>query len=184
MQCGIKIRSAVLFSEEQRHMRRAAILSADLIISIIVVLWYQLAPWIDLYGFSVYHSRGDVWLPTPPLARHFLSGMVLTATLVFVSFFVLASFLMCIFRRFPLHEAFYGNGRKLMIKYCAFLLSSIALPFALNPAHKFGTTREFYIASAVAVSLLSFIAIVFFANLLFARLPRQFARQDLSRSAA
>jgi hypothetical protein len=86
--------------------------------------------------------------------------MVLTATLVFVSFFVLSSFLMCIFRRFPLHEAFYGNSRKLLIKYCAFLLSSIALPFALNRVHKFGTTREFYIASAVGISLLSFIAIV------------------------
>jgi hypothetical protein len=74
---------------------------------------------------------------------------------------------MCIFRRFPLHEAFYGNSRKLLIKYCAFLLSSIALPFALNRVHKFGTTREFYIASAVGISLLSFIAIVFLANVLF-----------------
>ena len=184
MWCGIKIRSAVLFNEEQRHMRRTAILSADLIVSIIVVLWYQLGPWIDLYGFSVYHSRGDVWLPTPPLARHFLSGMVLTAILVLISFFVLASFLMCIFRRFPLHEAFYGNSRKLLIKYCAFLLSSIALPFALNRVHKFGTTREFYIASAVGISLLSFIAIVFLANMLFAHPPQQNAHHNLLRSPA
>lgn len=162
-------------------MRRAAILSADLVVSIIVVLWYLWGPWIDLYGFSVYHSRGDVWLATPPLARAFLSGMVLSATLVFVSFFVLASLLTCVFRRFPLHDAFYGNGRKLLIKHCAFFLSSIALPFALNPAHKYGTTREFYIAFAVAASLLSFITIVFVANLLFAHPPRQYARQHLSR---
>jgi hypothetical protein len=162
-------------------MRRAAILSADLVVSIIVVLWYLWGPWIDLYGFSVYHSRGDVWLATPPMARAFLSGMVLTATLVFISFFVLASFLTCVFRRFPLHDAFYGNGRKLLIKHCAFFLSSIALPFALNPAHKYGTTREFYIAFAVAASLLSFITIVFVANLLFAHPPRQYARQELSR---
>jgi hypothetical protein len=162
-------------------MRRAAILSADLVVSIIVVLWYLRGPWIDLYGFSVYHSRGDVWLATPPLARVFLSGMVLTATLVFVSFFVLASFLTCVFRRFPLHDGFYGNGRKLLIKYCGFFLSSIALPFALNLAHKYGTTREFYIAFAVAASLLSFIAIVFVANLLFARPSRQYVRQELSR---
>jgi hypothetical protein len=162
-------------------MRRAAILSADLVVSIIVVLWYLWGPWIDLYGFSVYHSRGDVWLATPPMARAFLSGMVLTATLVFISFFVLASFLTCVFRRFPLHDAFYGNGRKLLIKYCAFFLSSIALPFALNPAHKYGTTREFYIAFAVAASLLSFITIVFVANLLFAHPPRQYAHQELSR---
>lgn len=162
-------------------MRRAAILSADLVVSIIVVLWYLWGPWMDLYGFSVYHSRGDVWLATPPLARAFLSGMVLTATLVFVSFFVLASFLTCVFRRFPLHDAFYGNGRKLLIKYCAFFLGSIALPFGLNPAHKYGTTREFYIAFAVAVSLLTFIAIASVANLLFARPPRQYVSQDISR---
>jgi hypothetical protein len=165
-------------------MRRAAILSADLIVSTIVVLWYQLGPWIDLYGFSVYHSRGDVWLPTPPLARHFLSGMVLTAILVLVSFFVLASFLMCIFRRFPLHEAFYGNSRKLLIKYCAFLLSSIALPFAFNWAQKFGTAREFYIASALGTSLVSFIAIIFVANTLFARSPRQNPHRHLWKQTA
>ncbi len=164
-------------------MRRAAILSADLIISIIVALWYRFGPWIDLYGFSVYHSRGDVWLPTPPAARDFLSGMVLTATLVFVSFFVLASFLMCIVRRFPLDEAFYGSSRKLLIKYCAFLLSSIGLPFALNWTHKFGTTREFYIASALGTSLLSFIAAVLVANILFARPARKSSRQHLRQTA-
>jgi hypothetical protein len=91
---------------------------------------------------------------------------------------------MCIFRRFPLHEAFYGNSRKLLIKYCAFLLSSIALPFALNRVHKFGTTREFYIASAVGISLLSFIAIVFLANMLFAHPPQQNAHRNLLRSPA
>jgi hypothetical protein len=184
MYCGINIRSAALFSEEQRPMKRAAILSADLIVSIIVVLWYLFGPWIDLYGFSVYHSRGNVWLPSPPAARDFLFGMALTATIVLVAFFMIASFLTCVFRRFPLHDAFYGNGRKLLIKYCAFLLSSTALPFALNWAQKFGTARESYIASALGASLVSFIAIIFVANMLFARSPRQNARQHLSRQTA
>jgi hypothetical protein len=181
---AINIRSAAFFGEEQRPMRRAAILSADLIVSTTVVLWYLFAPWIDLYGFSVYHSRGDVWLPTPPAARDFLSGMALTATIVFVAFFMVASFLTCVFRRFPLHDAFYGSGGKLLIKYCAFLLSSIALPFALNWAQKFGAAREFYIACAVGTSLVSFIAIVFVASMLFARSPQQNAPQHLWKQTA
>jgi len=165
-------------------MRRTAILSADLIASIIVVLWYRLGPWIDLYGFAVYHSRGDVWLSTPPAARAFLSGMVLTAILVFVSFFVVWSFLTCVFRRFPFHEALHGNNRRLMIKYCGFLLGSIAVPFSLSWAHKFGTTREFYIASAVGISLFSLVAVILTATMLFARSSRQNARRHLSRQPA
>ena len=105
-------------------MRRAAILSADLVASIIVVLWYLRGPWIDLYGFSFYLGRGDVWLATPPLARAFLSGMALILRpLVFVSVLLLlaASFLTCVCtRRFPCcMMRSMATACKLLIKYWA-----------------------------------------------------------------
>ena len=163
-------------------MKQAVILGVDLSASIIVVLWYLLGPWIDLYGFSVYHSRGDVWLPTPPLARAFFARMVLTETLVFVAFLILVSILAFCFRRFPLHDAFYGNGSKLLIKYCAFLLGAITLPFALDAMRRFGTTREFYISTGLGIALVSFILVCMVGNSFFAPQRRQNAPAGLARS--
>lgn len=164
-------------------MKRAVILGVDLSASIIVVLWYLLGPWIDLDGFSVYHSRGDVWLPTPPLARAFFARMVLTETLVFVAFLILVSILAFCFRRFPLHDAFYGNGRKLLIKYCAFLLGAITLPFALDAMRRVGATREFYISAGLGIALVSFILVCMVGNSFFAPQRRQNALAGLARSS-
>jgi hypothetical protein len=159
--------------------RRAVILGADLITSIMVVAWYAWGPWVDLYGFSVYHSRGDVWLPTPQAAINFFSRMVLTVTFIYAPLFVLTSCLTFFFgrpysvdgadRRHFLRDAFYGDSRRLLVKYCAFLLSSIALAFATSSTLKFRTSHEFSISAAVGITLVAFLVVVFVADMLLAR---------------
>jgi hypothetical protein len=169
----------VYLLNEGSMRRRAAILSADLITSVMVVAWYVWGPWVHLYGFSVYHSRGDVWLPTPPAAINFFSHMVLTVTSIYVSLFVLTSCLTFFFsrpysvdhagrRHFP-RDAFYGDGRRLLVKYCAFLLGSIALAFATSSTLKFRASHEFSISTAVGIMLAAFLVVVFVADMLLAR---------------
>lgn len=80
-------------------MRRNFILMGDLLAYCIVIEWCRLGLWINLLGFSVYHSRGDVWLPTPQPAINFLMGMVLTATFLFATLFLLISCLIFFFAR-------------------------------------------------------------------------------------
>src|ERR1700758_2645115 len=103
--------------------RSLGISSADLTLSFAIYAWYAFAPWTRLYGFGVYHSRGDVWLPTPPAARAFFEHMVMAETFVFLSFFVAVSILTLTVRSFPLRNAFHGGGRELIVKYSALLLS-------------------------------------------------------------
>jgi hypothetical protein len=148
--------------------RPLSIFGADLTVSLLIYAWYAFAPWISLYGFGVYHSRGDVWLPTPPAARAFFEQMVLAETSVFLSFFVAVSILALMIRSFPLRTAFYGGSHELIVKYSALLLSSIVLPYALHWSRLHGATREFYISVGLGLSLLSFILAVVLGNGLFA----------------
>jgi hypothetical protein len=168
-------------------MRRAAIFSADLIASIMIVAWYVWGPWIDLYGFSVYHSRGDVWLPTPPGARNFLTAMVSIEAGLFASLFVAASCLLFRFGRFPnagdaevenfLPDAFYGDWRRLLAKYSALFLSSIALPFAIITLWKLHATRAFAKPICLAITLATFLVVALVTN---RALLRAVSRQKLT----
>ena len=72
-------------------MKRNAILICDIVAFLIVVEWSLLGPWDRLLGFNVYHSRGDVWLPTPPAAADFFRAMVSTGSSLFAIFFLLTS---------------------------------------------------------------------------------------------
>jgi hypothetical protein len=144
------------------------IFGADLTVSLAIYAWYAFAPWISLYGFGTYHSRGDVRLPTPPAARAFLEQMVLAEASVFLSFFVAMSILTLMIRSFPLRTAFHGGSHKLIVKYSALLLSSIVLPYALHWSRLHGATREFYISAGLGLSLLSFILAIVLGNGLFA----------------
>ncbi len=157
-------------------MRRAAIFSADLIASTMIVAWYVWGPWIDLYGFSVYHSRGDVWLPIPPGARSFLAGMVSIEACVFASLFALASCLILLFGSALgagdadggsyFRDALYGDGRKLLAKYLAFFVASIILPFATSAMWKYRGSRELAISSALGIAVAAFLIVIFLADLM------------------
>jgi hypothetical protein len=104
---------------EEVGMKRTAILACDIIAALIVVEWSLYGPWNRLLGYDFYHSRGDVWLPTPPAAASFFRGMVSTGTSLFVIFFLLTSCLIFYLalargasttnqKRGVLHQMFYG----------------------------------------------------------------------------
>jgi hypothetical protein len=155
--------------------RRNAILCCDIIVSLIVVEWSLLGPWDKLLGFDVYHSRGDVWLPTPPAAAAFFRGMVSTGTMVFAVFFLIASVLIFFLGRSrsasvdeksgtTLERMFYGDARKLAVKYAVFLLISLISPFFYNWMWRFHVTRPMRIAGGCAMSIAGFIVILALAE--------------------
>ena len=165
-------------------MRRNAILCCDIIVSLIVVEWSLLGPWDKLLGFNVYHSRGDVWLPTPPAAAAFFRGMVSTGTMVFAVFFLIASVLTFFLgrsRSAPVDEKsgtvlermFYGDARKLTVKYAVFLLISLISPFFYNWMWRFHVTRPMRIAGGCAISLAVFIAVMTIVEMLTRLMPRR-----------
>jgi hypothetical protein len=108
-----------------RISRSAAILGVDVIASLLALAWIWSGLWFGLLGFSVYHSRVDVWLPTPLAAREFFSSTVLTGTVFFAALFMLVSVVNFLARRFSgrsesehrsgnfLTAAFYGDSRRL-----------------------------------------------------------------------
>jgi len=121
-------------------MRRSiTVLGVDVIVSLIALAWCWWGAWFGLLGFSVYHSRGDVWLPTPPVAREFFQAMVMTGTVFFVALFVLVSVVIFLVRRYSgasdersgsfLSTAFYGDNRRLYMKYAAFLFVAFISPY-------------------------------------------------------
>ena len=165
-------------------MRRNAILWCDIIVSFIVVEWSLQGPWDKLLGFNVYHSRGDVWLPTPPAAAAFFRGMVSTGTRVFAAFFLIVSVLIFLMGRSRsasvdektgtiLERMFYGDARKLTVKYAVFLLISVISPFFYNWMWRFHVTRPMRIAGGCAISLAVFIAVMTIAAMLTRLTPRR-----------
>ena len=165
-------------------MRRNAILWCDIIVSFIVVEWSLQGPWDKLLGFNVYHSRGDVWLPTPPAAAAFFRGMVSTGTMVFAAFFLIVSVLIFLMGRSRsasvdektgtiLERMFYGDARKLTVKYAVFLLISVISPFFYNWMWRFHVTRPMRIAGGCAISLAVFIAVMTIVEMLTHLMPRR-----------
>src|SRR5216684_6942853 len=75
-------------------MKRSEILGLDVLAAIALVGWFMFGPWINLYGFSFYHGRGDVWLPTPPPAINFFHGIVLTGSLLLAVVFLIISLIL------------------------------------------------------------------------------------------
>jgi hypothetical protein len=168
-------------------MRRYMTLMGDVLAYGILIGWSRLGLWIKLLGFSVYHSRGDVWLPMPPQAIDFLMGMVLTAAFLFATFFLLASCLIFLFGRFSkaggghfLDEAFYGDGRKLIVKYFVFLSSAFITPLAIYSMWKIRPLRNFTIFTAFGIMLTVFIVIIFIADFMLSRsTPRQVSPKNM-----
>jgi hypothetical protein len=157
------------------NMRRKVILAGDVLAFGALIAWCWSGLWIDLLGFSTYHSRGDVWLPTPPAALNFLMGLVCTATFLFGAAFLLTSSLIFLFGGSPkeerwhlLYSMFYGR-KELLVKYFAFLSSAVVVPLAVREMWKIHPTREFTIFGAFGIMLAVFVVIVFIADLMLSR---------------
>jgi hypothetical protein len=139
----------------------------DVVVCGVAIVWCWLGIWVSLLGFSVYHSRGDVWLPTPPEASAFFLGMVLTGTFGFALIFLLISSTILLLgsrAKASGHSTkgyvFYGLGYGRAIKYFAFLVSVFLSPYFYNFMWRFHGSRSFRIASGLAVTLFVFTAIL------------------------
>jgi hypothetical protein len=184
-------------SGSMRLSRSAVILGVDVIAAISAVAWIWSGVWFGLLGFSFYHSRGDVWLPTPPAARDFFEAMLLTGTVLFGSLFVAISAVIFAVRRFSarseessgnfLTAAFYGDVRRLYVKYSAFLLSVLVSPYVYSYLRTFQFRRllllldsrdgrMFRIYSGFAITFAALLIVIAVANLL---MPRSARRADL-----
>jgi hypothetical protein len=139
----------------------------DVVVCGVAIVWCWLGLWVSLLGFSVYHSRGGVWLPTPPEASAFFLGMVLTGTFGFALIFLLVSSTILLVG-FPAEASgrsarghlFYGDAYGLAVKYFAFLSSAFVSPYFYNLMWRFQGTRSFRITGGLAITCLAFIAIL------------------------
>ena len=148
-----------------------------------VIEWARLGPWDHLLGFSVYHSRGDVWLPTPPVAADFFRGMVSTGSTLFAMFFLAASVLIFFRSRSPgvspdesrgfLDGIFYGDAPRLSVKYFVFLFISFVAPFFYNFMWRFHVARSCRIAGGLAISIATFAIVLIIAELFVTSLASQ-----------
>jgi len=169
-------------------MRKKLILIGDVVAYVALIGWFKLGLWIELLGFSTYHSRGDVWLPTPPAALAFQMGLICTAAFLFGAVFLLSSFTVFLLGGAPkeadrdhfLYNIFYGNKQRLLVKYLAFLSSSIVVPLAVRAMWKIRPARQFTIFSAFGIMLAVFIVVVIIADLMLSRsTPRQITAGNL-----
>ncbi len=160
-------------------MRRSVILVCDIIAAVVVFEWTRLGPWNRLLGFTYYHSRGDVWLPTPPAAADYFRAMVSTGTLFFVIFFLFISLVLYAVgsRGEIVHRVFYGDARKLSVKYFAFLLISFLSPLFYNRMWRYHLTRSGRIEGGLAITIAVFIVVLIVGELLAHLAPR---RQQVS----
>lgn len=156
-------------------MRRNVILLCDIIAFYIVFVWSVRGPWDRLLGFSVYHSRGDVWLPTPPAAAAYFRSIVSRGATMFAQCFLVTSLLLLYLgrphgtstdeRRGILFDAFYGDTRNLIVKYSAFLVTSFISPFFYNFMWRFPLTHPYRVVGGFAISVGLFILILAIAEL-------------------
>jgi hypothetical protein len=168
-------------------MRKKLILIGDVVAYVVLVGWFKLGLWIDLLGFSTYHSRGDVWLATPPAALDFQMGLICTAAFLFGAGFLLSSCLIFVLggprkedQNHTLYNIFYGNKQRLLVKYLSFLSSSILVPLAVRAMWKIHPARQFTIFSAFGIMLTVFIVVVIIADLMLSRsTPRQITAGNL-----
>jgi hypothetical protein len=139
----------------------------DLVVCSVAIGWCWLGLWISLLRFSVYRSRGDVWLPTPPEASAFFLEMVLTGTLGFALIFLLISSTILLLRgrskvsgRSAKRHAPPGDAYRLAVKYFAFLVSVFVSPYFYNFMWRLQGSRWFHIAGGLTLTLLVFALIL------------------------
>ena len=154
-------------------MKAAAGILGDVVVCGVAIVWCWLGLWISPLGFSVYHSRGDVWLPTPPEASAFFLGMVLTGTFGFALVFLLISSTLLLLRsraktsgRPSKGQRFNADAYRRAVRYFAFLLSVFLSPYFYNFMWRFHGSRSFRIGGGLAISLILFTGILIAGELL------------------
>ena len=160
-------------------MRRTIVFAGDVFGSLALIEWCQRGPWIRMLGFSMYHSRGDVWLPTPPAAMEFFRAMVLAGTSIFAVLFIATS--MMIFRAIRrgqattgvgfVQESFYGSNAKLIVKYSVLVLIALVSPFFVHWMWFFPYTHSERIAGGFAIMLAAFVVLLVVGDLVVGRRP-------------
>jgi hypothetical protein len=158
-------------------VRAVSTLIGHVIVGFVAIAWCWLGLWIKLLGFSVYHSRGDVWLPTPPAASAYFHRMVLIGTLAFVLIVLLVS-TASLFLRLPEERSqttasgssnyavFRGDAYRLSVRYFALLLSVFLSPYFYNFMWRFQGSLMFRIAGGLAITLVAFIVVLLFGKML------------------
>lgn len=176
-------------------MKAFATLLGDVLVGFVAIAWCWLGLWIKLLGFSVYHSRGDVWLPTPPTASTYFQSMVLTGTLGFVLIILLVSTAMLLLRSLAersrtsatgssTYAVFRSDAYGLSVRYLALLLSAFLSPYFYNFMWRFQGSLMFRIAGGLAITLVTFIAILFGGKLLAGVLRKEHESLNADRSAS
>ena len=142
--------------------------------SIAIIAWCKFGPWIKILGFDTYHSRGDVWLPTTPIAQAFFRAMVVDGIAMFAVVFVLMSFL--VFRTIRdtpragfVQRIFYGASARLIVKYLLLAIVVFISPIFFNWMWHFRFTRFQRVQGASAITTAVFAALVILANLILGR---------------
>jgi hypothetical protein len=154
--------------------RPAIVFCIDVLASLIVLAWYLHGPWVDLYGFSVFRNRLGEWVPRPATAIDYIHGLVFTGVLLFVAFFLLTSLVSCSLAR-PrfLYNAFDGEAPQLIVKYLAFLLSSILAAYFYNYLWRFRGTRLYRVSIGLALTVATFVFLILAGDWSLARSGRR-----------
>jgi hypothetical protein len=158
-------------------MKRSEILGIDALASMAIILWFMLGPWIHLYGFDLYHSRGDVWLTTPAPAIQFFHGLVLSGCIMLSALFIAASSGFFLLGRLfdasgrlgivsVAYRAFYGDGWNLVAKYSALLMAFLSSPYLYDWMWLFHVTREGRIFGGFGMSVGIFVIAMVLSNMM------------------
>jgi hypothetical protein len=153
--------------------RPTVVFGIDVLASLAILAWYLRGPWIDLYGFSIFRNRLGDLATRPPVAVHYIHGLVFTGMLLFVALFLLASLLaFTLGRPRSLYHAFYDDARELIAKYSALFLSSIISPYFYNSLWRFHGTRLNRVSVGLALTIATFVLVMLVADWLLARSPQ------------
>jgi hypothetical protein len=156
--------------------RPTVIFGIDVLASLAILAWYLRGPWIDLYGFSIFRNRLGDLATRPPIAIHYIHGLVFTGVLLFVALFLLASLLALTGRPRSLYHAFYGYAPELIAKYSSLLLSSIVSAYFYNSLWRFHGTRLYRVSVGLALTVATFVLVMLLADWLIARRSAQHRR--------
>jgi hypothetical protein len=149
--------------------RLAVVFGIDVLVSFIITGLWGWAPWLDYYGFSPNH---------PQSALDYFYGLVFAGSLTFVGLFLVTSCILFVFsmlRSDPnysesfLREAFYGDFRRLTVKYSALFVSILSAPAFYRVMWDLNEPREIRILGGFAMTMAAFLVLLLVTDWRLAR---------------
>ena len=163
-----------------RSMTKSRVIALDFLALLALIAWSKWGPWIGLLGFSTYHSRGNVILPTPPAAIAFFRNMVTVGATAFAIVFAACSILANRASREAdsgigrvLYGSFDGNSGKLAVKYSAFLIVAIVAPFFFHWMRYRPLAHWQRIAGGAVMMIAAFAVLLALGRIVFSRAERE-----------